>query len=181
MVGTLKEVKGHCYMIEAMCELAPRFPDLHLLLVGDGELRASLEAQVANAALDERIHFMGSRSDVADLLAASDLFVLPSLWEGLSMALLEAMATGLPIVASEVSGTVQAIVPGEHGLLIPPGEPQAIVDAIGQLLSDPDRARKMGSAAQARVNAEFSARKQADDHLALYDRTLAGQSVSRSR
>jgi glycosyltransferase involved in cell wall biosynthesis len=175
MVGTLKEVKGHCYMIRAMTELAPRFPDLHLLLVGDGELRASLEAQVADATLSHRIHFMGSRSDVPDLLAASDLFVLPSLWEGLSMALLEAMATGLPIVASEVSGTVQAIVPGEHGLLIPPGEPRAIVDAISALLSDPDRAHKMGAAARARVNAEFSARKQAQDHLELYDRTLAGQ------
>jgi glycosyltransferase involved in cell wall biosynthesis len=145
------------------------------LLVGDGELRADLEALVSQSALDDRIHFLGSRSDVADLLAASDLFVLPSLWEGLSMALLEAMATGLPIVASEVSGTVQAIVPGQHGLLIPPGETQAIVDAVRQMLSDPDRARAMGEAAKQRVQAEFSAQKQADEHLALYYRTLANR------
>jgi len=172
MVGTLKEVKGHGYMIEAMSALAPRFPDLHLMLAGDGELRAQLEAQVSAAGLDDRIHFLGSRSDVADLLAASDLFVLPSLWEGLSMALLEAMATGLPIVASKVSGTVQAIVPGEHGLLIPPGETEAIVNAIAQVLSDPDRARAMGLAAKRRVIAEFSAQKQAEKHLELYSRTL---------
>jgi glycosyltransferase involved in cell wall biosynthesis len=172
MVGTLKEVKGHRFMIEAMSALAPRYPDLHLLLVGDGELRSDLEALVSKSALDDRIHFLGSRSDVGDLLAASDLFVLPSLWEGLSMALLEAMATGLPIVASEVSGTVQAIVPGEHGMLIPPGDTQAIVDGISQLLSDPDRARAMGEAARRRVQAEFSAQKQAAEHLSLYTRTL---------
>lgn len=175
MVGTLKEVKGHRFMIEAMSTLAAQYPDLHLLLVGDGELRAGLEALVSQSALDDRIHFLGSRSDVADLLAASDLFVLPSLWEGLSMALLEAMATGLPIVASEVSGTVQAIVPGQHGLLIPPGETQAIVAAVRQMLSDPDRARAMGEAAKQRVQAEFSAQKQADEHLALYYRTLANR------
>jgi glycosyltransferase involved in cell wall biosynthesis len=172
MVGTLKEVKGHCFMIEAMVTLAPRYPDLHLLLVGDGELRSDLETQVSKSDLEDRIHFLGSRSDVADLLAASDLFVLPSLWEGLSMALLEAMATGLPIVASKVSGTVQAIVPGEHGLLIPPGDTQAIVDGISQVLSDPDWARAMGEAAKLRVQAEFSAQKQADEHLRLYYRTL---------
>jgi glycosyltransferase involved in cell wall biosynthesis len=175
MIGTLKEVKGHRYMIEAMSALAPHYPDLHLLLAGDGVLRIQLEAQVADAGLNDRIHFLGSRSDVANLLAASDLFVLPSLWEGLSMALLEAMATGLPILASEVSGTVQAIVPGEHGLLIPPGDTQAIVDGLTQLLSDPDRAQKMGQAAKRRVKAEFSARKQADEHLALYYRTLDGR------
>jgi glycosyltransferase involved in cell wall biosynthesis len=175
MVGTLKQVKGHRFMIEAMATLAPQYPDLHLLLAGDGELRAQLEAQVADAALGERVHFLGSRSDVVDLLAASDLFVLPSLWEGLSMALLEAMATGLPIVASQVSGTVQAIVPGQHGLLIPPGDTQAIVDGIRQVLSDPDRARAMGAAAQERVVAEFSASKQADDHLDLYYRSLANR------
>lgn len=175
MVGTLKEVKGHCFMIEAMAVLAPRYPDLHLLLAGDGELRGQLETQVAEAKLGERVHFLGSRSDVADLLDASDLFVLPSLWEGLSMALLEAMATGLPIVASKVSGTVQAIVPGKHGLLIPPGDAQAIVDAISQVLSDSDRARAMGAAARERVIAEFSASKQADAHLDLYYRTLANK------
>jgi glycosyltransferase involved in cell wall biosynthesis len=171
-VGTLKEVKGHRFMIEAMSVLASRYPDLHLLLVGDGELRDPLQAQVAEAALGARVHFLGSRGDVADLLAASDLFVLPSLWEGLSMALLEAMATGLPIVASQVSGTVQAIKPGEHGLLIPPGDTQAIVDGISQVLSDPNRARVMGAAAQERIAAEFSAQKQADDHLELYYRSL---------
>lgn len=177
MVGTLKRVKGHCHMIEAMTSLVPRYPDLHLLLVGDGELREELQAQVARLDL-ECIHFLGNRHDVPDLLAASDIFVLPSLWEGLSMALLEAMASGLPIVASEVSGTVQAIIPNETGILVPPGDVQRLTDAIEQLLSDPVRAQAMGSAARRRVEAEFSAQKQADEHLALYHRLLDEASSS---
>ena len=172
MVGTLRKVKGHCYLIEAMPALLPRYPDLHVLLIGDGELKASLELSVCELGLGKRVHFLGSRSDVPQLLAASDLFVLPSLWEGLSMALLEAMATGLPIVASAVSGTVQAIKPDEGGLLVPPGDVPALVSAIDQLLSDPDRARAMGAVSRRRVELEFSARKQAREHIALYRRAL---------
>ena len=88
------------------------------------------------------------------------------------MALLEAMATGLPIVASEVSGTIQAIFPGETGLLVPPGNVEKLVEAIRQLLSDPAHAWAMGAAARRRAEAEFSAQKQADQHLALYRRLL---------
>jgi glycosyltransferase involved in cell wall biosynthesis len=176
MVGTLKEVKGHRYMIEAMASLVPQYPDLQVLFIGDGELREELQAQVANLSLDEHIHFLGNRHDVPDLLAASDIFALPSLWEGLSMALLEAMASGLPIVASEVSGTVQAIIPNETGLLVPPGDVQKLTEAIRQLLSDPTHAQAMGAAARRRVEAEFSAQKQAEEHLALYHRLLNGAS-----
>ena len=94
------------------------------------------------------------------------------------MALLEAMASGLPIVASKVSGTVQAIIPNETGLLVPPGDVQRLTEAIEQLLSDPARAQAMGAAARRRVEAEFSAQKQADEHLALYHRLLDEASSS---
>jgi glycosyltransferase involved in cell wall biosynthesis len=146
--------------------------------VGDGELREELQAQVGELKLDAHIHFLGSRLDVADLLAASDIFVLPSLWEGLSMALLEAMAAGLPIVASEVSGTAHAIVPNETGLLVPPGDIQKLTQAVGRLLSNPTFAQALGAAARQRAEREFSARKQADEHLALYRRLLTGTSAS---
>ena len=139
--------------------------------------REELQAQVAGLNLGKHIHFLGNRHDVSDLLAASDVFVLPSLWEGLSMALLEAMASGLPIVASKVSGTVQAILPNETGLLIPPGDVQRLTEAIEQMLDDPVRAQAMGAAARRRVEAEFSAEKQADDHIALYRRLLNGAPV----
>jgi glycosyltransferase involved in cell wall biosynthesis len=178
MVGTLKKVKGHCYIIEAMSALAPRHPDVHLLIIGDGELRDDLQAQVTEQGLLDRIHFLGSRQDIPDLLATCDLFVLPSLWEGLSMALLEAMATGLPIVASSVSGTVQAIIPNQTGLLVPPGNVIELAEAIDELLSDPSYAQALGAAAKQRAQAEFSAQKQANEHLALYHRSLSRKFLS---
>jgi glycosyltransferase involved in cell wall biosynthesis len=177
MVGTLKKVKGHRYMIETMAAIVPQYPDLHLLLIGDGELREELQEQTERLNLCRHVHFIGNRHDVPDLLAASDIFVLPSLWEGLSMALLEAMASRLPIVASEVSGTIQAIIPNETGLLVPPGDVRKLKKAIRQMLSDPALAKAMGTAAKLRVDAEFSAHKQVSEHLALYHRLLNGNSA----
>lgn len=169
MVGTFKEQKGHCYLVQSASSLLPNFPELHILLVGDGELRDRLELQVEALGLSERIHFLGNRSDVPELLAASDCFVLPSLWEGLPMALIEAMACGLPIVATEVSGSKQVMVSGETGLLVPPGDALQLTEALTRLLSDPAQAREMGTAARRRVETEFSARKQADEHVALFN------------
>jgi glycosyltransferase involved in cell wall biosynthesis len=177
VVGTLKDQKGHRYMIEAMTSIVPRYPSAHALFIGDGDLGEELQAQATALNVDAHIHFLGSRRDVPELLASSDLFVLPSLWEGLSMALLEAMATGLPIVASEVSGTVQVMIPGETGYLVPPGDVQGLFEAVEQLLSDPARAQAMGAAARRRVEATFSAQKQADEHVALYRRLLENASI----
>jgi glycosyltransferase involved in cell wall biosynthesis len=172
LVGTLKPQKGHHLLIEAAAFIQ-QLPDVHILFIGDGDLRAQLEAQARSAGLAERIHFLGSRSDVPELLAASDYFVLPSLWEGLPMALIEAMASGLPIVATAVSGTQQVMISGETGLLVAPGDTQALRAAMLALLSDPARAQAMGAAARRRVEACFSARKQAEEHSSLYRREWA--------
>jgi len=172
VVATLKEQKGHRYLIDAMASIVPRHLDLHVLFVGDGDLREELQVQVKRLNLGDHIHFLGNRSDVPELLAASDFFVLPSLQEGLSMALLEAMATGLPIVASEVSGTVQVMIPNQTGILVPPGDTRRLAQAIERLLSDAVQAQAMGAAARRRVETDFSARKQAGEHLALYRRLL---------
>ncbi len=150
----------------------PQHPHLHFLFVGDGELKAELQAQVQSLNLSGNVHFLGNRSDVPALLAASDFFVLPSLWEGLPMALLEAMAAGKPVVATAVSGTKLVMIPNETGLVVPPGDAQKLAEAILQLVSDPVRAKAMGIAARQQVAKEFSAQKQADDHLALYRRLL---------
>jgi glycosyltransferase involved in cell wall biosynthesis len=171
-VGTLKEEKGHQYLIEAATKVVHRYPNAHFLFVGDGERRSVLQAQANACGLSERIHFLGNRQDVSELLIASDVFVLPSFWEGLSMALLEAMAAGLPIVASEVSGTVQVVAPNETGILVPPGDAQRLARAIDQVLADPTQAQAMGAAARRRIEEEFSARKQADEYLSLYRRLL---------
>ncbi len=180
VVATLKEQKGHRYLIEALTSIVPRHPDLHVLFIGDGDLREELQTQIKGLNLGDQIHFLGNRSDVPELLAASDFFVLPSLWEGLPMSLLEAMATGLPIVATEVSGTVQVMIPNETGILVPPGDAGRLARAIEQLLSDPAQAQMMGAAARRRVEMEFSARKQADVHLALYRRLLSRASTSKN-
>jgi len=172
VVATFKEQKGHRYLIEAAATLAADFPRLRYLLIGDGQLRDDLERRIAATGLAGQFQLLGLRPDVPDLLAAADLFVLPSLWEGLPMALVEAMAAGLPVVATEVSGTRGVVVHGETGLLVPPGDGAALARAITALLCDPVLAAGMGVAGRRRVETHYSARKQAADHLALF--TSAG-------
>lgn len=168
VVGTLKEQKGHRYLVEAGKEILSKRQNLHFLFIGDGPLLQELNRQAAESGLTERIHFLGNRDDVPDLLAASDLFVLPSLWEGLPMALIEAMASGMPIVATRVSGTQKAIIHEESGLLVPPGDPGELAGAIEVLLSRPERASAMGRAARLRAEKCFSAQAQAASHIALF-------------
>lgn len=171
VIATFKAQKGQRYLIEAAATLVKDFPNMKILFVGDGELRGELEAKTKALNLDNNIEFLGTRQDVPELLAASDMFVLPSLWEGLPMALVEAMASGLPIVATDVSGSKQAVVSGETGILVPPGDVQELSNAINYLLSNPEIGEKMGAAARIRADEVFSARKQARDHLDLYSRS----------
>ena len=168
VVAKLMKQKGHEFLLRALPSLFERFPDLHVLLVGDGPLRSRLTDDIAQLPGAARVHLAGNRRDVGDLLAASDLFVLPSLWEGLPMALLEAMATGLPAVVTDVSGSGQVVVDGESGLVVPPGDVERLCAAIGPMLDDPDRAKRMGIAGRRRVDRFFSARVQAARHAALY-------------
>jgi glycosyltransferase involved in cell wall biosynthesis len=168
-VGTLRTAKGHRYLIDAARQVVEQCPDVHFLLVGDGELRESLQAQVSACDLSHRIHFLGNRRDVSDLLAASDIFVLPSLWEGLSMALLEAMAAAKPVIATAVSGTSQVLTHNETGVLVAPGNAAELAKAIIDLLSRLDNtARAMGEAAQRFVKARYSVEKQASEYLDHY-------------
>ena len=170
VVGTLKEQKGHRYLVEAVAPLIARTPQLHILIVGDGALRGSLETQVRAAGIEGNVHFLGNRSDVPAILSASDVFVLPSLWEGLPMALIEAMASGLPVIATLVSGSQQVVEQGRSGILVPPGEVAPLRQAIEDLLADPEWARLLGKAARQRVEEAYSARRQAEEHLSLYRR-----------
>ena len=170
MVGTFKRQKGHRYLVEAAASVVPRVPDLCIVFVGDGELADEIRAQVETAGIGDRIHFLGSRRDVAEILAASDSFVLPSLWEGMSVALVEAMASRLPIIATEVSGTNQVMIDGVTGRLVPPGDADALAEAMIELLANPARAATMAEAARERVAASFSAEGQAEQLAALFRR-----------
>jgi glycosyltransferase involved in cell wall biosynthesis len=167
-VGRLTEQKGHCYLIEAASKILSLHPQTHFLFVGEGELRTDLQNQANRFGHADKIHFLGNRNDVSALLAAADIFVLPSLWEGLSIALLEAMAAGKPIVATAVSGTSQVMTAEKHGLIVPAGDSSTLADAINRLLTNPAQAKSMGQAARQHVIANYSAEKQAEEHVALY-------------
>jgi len=169
LVATFKRQKGHKVLIEAAASLIPDFPHLHILFIGDGDLRDALQDQVREMNLEENVHFLGLREDIPDILAASDSFVLPSLWEGLPMALIEAMASSLPIVATDVSGTRQVMVPGETGILVVPGSARELTRAITELMTDPARAQAMGRQAYQRVENLFSAQKQAREYISLFE------------
>ena len=174
MVGTFKRQKGHRHLIEATARVCARFPGLRLLLVGDGELAGEIRAHVEAAGIADRVRFLGSRRDVPEILAASDSFVLPSLWEGLPVALVEAMASRLPVIATAVSGTSQVMVHGETGWVVPRGNSDALAGAMVELLSDTARAHAMAAAGRERVARSFSAVGQAQRLAQLFRERGAG-------
>jgi glycosyltransferase involved in cell wall biosynthesis len=168
-VGKLMRQKGHADLIDAVHMLDDR--KFVVLVAGEGELRADLEARIAAGGVGDRVRLLGIRRDVPELLAAADGFVLPSLWEGLPIALLEAMASGLPVLATRVSGTSQVVEDGVSGLLVPPGDPVRLADGLRLLLEvvrDPAATRAMGEAARGRVVERYGVRAQAAAHAALY-------------
>lgn len=168
MVGTFKAQKGHTHLLDAVAKLFPRHPNLRLLLVGDGGLRVECEEQARRLGLEEAVVFLGTRRDVPELLAVSNAFVLPSLWEGLSLALIEAMASGLPVVATDVSGSSLAVVDGETGWLVSPGDPAPLAAALEELIEDAEEAHDRGLRGRARAETLFSARAQAERLVALF-------------
>jgi glycosyltransferase involved in cell wall biosynthesis len=155
-VGRLDPQKGPFVLMAALRELFPRRADLHGLVVGDGPLRDTLHAWVAKENLSSRVHFAGRRTDVPSLLRAADLFVLPSLWEGLPNVVLEAMAAGTPVVASRVEGISDLLVDDRTGLIVPPNSASDLAAAIDRVLADRNESRQMAHRAQAFVRQHFT-------------------------
>jgi glycosyltransferase involved in cell wall biosynthesis len=154
-VGWLTDIKGHQFLIEAVSKLKNDFPSLHLVIVGSGDRYDGLLQQAELAGLGDAVHFLGHRDDVESCLAGMDLFVLPSLNEGMGRALVEAMAAGLPVIASRVGG-IPTVISHEHtGLLVPPGNAGALADAIRRLLDRPDWAKQLGLAAGRSVDSRY--------------------------
>ena len=133
-IGRLDGQKGYQYLLAA----AAQVPDALFVIAGEGPERATYEALVRDQGLHDRVTFLGHRDDIPELLASCDLFVLPSLFEGLPLVVLEAMAAGKPLVASAIGGTSEAVVHGETGLLVPPADPEALSTAIRSILVDPE-------------------------------------------
>ena len=141
-VGRLMVQKGHRNLVAAVPELAARFPDLAVVIIGSGYLHAQLADQAAALGVGDRVHLVGHRTDARMLLDAADVFVLPSRQEAMPLAAIEAMDAGLPVVATRVLGTAEVVVDGETGTLVPPEDPAALARAVGELLDDPERAQR---------------------------------------
>lgn len=171
-VGWLTRVKGHRVLIEAVARLKEAHPRLHLMLVGSGDLRDEFERLARRLGLGDRVHFLGARQDVPECLAAMDLFVLPSLNEGMGRALVEAMAAGRPVVASRVGGVPAIIQDRVTGVLVPPGDPAALAGTLDELLRRPDQARALGAAAALAIGERFGTEAMARAVEQVYEEAL---------
>lgn len=171
-VGWLTDIKGHRYLLEAVASLKLEFPAIHLVLVGSGDQQDALLRQAQAAGISRAVHLVGHRDDVASCLAGMDVFVLPSLNEGMGRALVEAMAAGLPVIATRVGGVPALIDHGNNGLLVAPGDAQALADALRSYLRQPDLATRVGEAARRSVDARFSSSQMVRAIEALYEETL---------
>ncbi|HUY49472.1 MAG TPA: glycosyltransferase [Streptosporangiaceae bacterium] len=167
-VANLRLYKGHRYLLEAMSRLQRKGRPCTLLLVGEGEQLQALESQAASLGIDAR--FLGEREDVAPLLARADVVAHPSLEEGMSNAVMEAMAAGRAVVATSVGGTPELLC--GRGLLVPPADPTALADAIEQVLADRVLAGRLGESARSWSHAHLSAGAMVDRHVQIYSQLL---------
>ncbi|MGH7304780.1 MAG: TIGR03088 family PEP-CTERM/XrtA system glycosyltransferase [Candidatus Rokuibacteriota bacterium] len=174
-VGRLDPVKDQAALIQAFSRIDD--PDAVLVIAGDGACRDALHAQTAALRLGERVRFLGERRDVSRVLQAFDLFVLPSLAEGISNTILEAMATGLPVVATRVGGNPELVDDGVTGRLVPRQAPDILAEAVGEYLRDPVRRQEHGGHARARAMDLFGLDPMRDAYAALYARLGGGAST----
>ena len=185
VVSRLARLKGIEHFLQAAAALKPRYPDVRFLVVGETSPPApayleELKAQARALGVERVVIFTGLRSDVPDLLGAADVSVMPSLNEALSNVLLESMAAGAPVVATRVGGTPEALIDGETGLLVPPGDTGAIVASVSQLLDDPALARRLGIAARRVISEQFSVERMVTATQDLYAELLAQKQPRRS-
>ena len=168
--------KGVEDLIQAFQVIHESHPHARLVILGDGPSQIELERQALSTVLADRIHFAGFRRNVPELLAAFDIIVQPSISEGLSLAILEAMAAGKPVVACDIPGNREIITSGVNGILVPPSDPGALAIAFESLLDNSTYARRLGKTAQADCHKRFSQDRMVRHTLSLYDALLAGHS-----
>ncbi len=168
-VGRLERIKGQDVLVEAMRDVVQACEGARLVVVGDGSTRGALEAQARALGLDAQVRFVGATMNVKPYLARAGMFVLPSRSEGLSVALLEAMAAGLPIVATQVGGTGDALDHGSCGMLVPPDDPRALARAMVTLCTDRAKAAELGRSARLRAAERYSLDATVERYLAAYE------------
>ena len=171
-VGRLVYEKGHEFLVDAMAIVA--MSDSHAMVgvCGAGPLHDELTAQIEKLNLQNNVRLLGQWDQIPELLAASDVFVLPSRWEGLPMALLEGMMAGLPVIATRVEGVDEVVQPGEHGLLVPLESPAELAQAILQLLRSPEDRQRMGAVARERVLSSYTTDRMCESYLQVIKQGL---------
>jgi glycosyltransferase involved in cell wall biosynthesis len=168
----LEEQKGHAVLLEAAARVRARGIDFVLVFAGEGSLRDALEARTRELDLADQVRFLGRVEAIGPLLLAADACVLPSLWEGLPLSLLEAMARGRPVVASAVGGVPEAIEDKVHGRLVPPGDATMLAQVLEEFHLRPDAARQLGVRAAERVRQRYTWQKVVEEFEAVYDDVL---------
>ena len=150
-IGRLTYQKGHEYFIQAMSKVVRHFPNVKAGICGDGPLRAQLESQILRLGLSDSMKLLGAWDDISPILASADIFILPSRWEGISRALMEAMAAGIPVIATRVDGTKNLVTDGINGLLIPMEDSEKLENSILQLIENPEMRKRLGTTAKTHV------------------------------
>jgi len=179
LVARLSSEKGHVFFIRGARRLLDEVPNARFLLIGEGPLRPQIEQAATDLALNGAVRFLGFRSDVAKLMASSDLVVLPSLKEAFGTVLLEAGALGKPVIATRVGGIQEIVRHGETGLLVPPADPDALAQAMLRLILNADEARAMGERGREFVAREFSLERMARRTGTVYDDLFETQETKR--
>ncbi len=170
LVCRIVEQKGIAYALRAFQQIRQRFPTARLIIAGDGDLRAQLEALARELGIDEYVHWLGWHSDALKLIGAFDVLLMPSLWEGFGLVLLEAMSRRVPVIASRVSAIPEVVVHGETGLLVEARDVDALANAMTRLLEDHALRQHMGLLGAARLEERFSVERMASATLAVYER-----------
>jgi glycosyltransferase involved in cell wall biosynthesis len=166
-VAALTGHKDHATLVEAMARLRSRAPEARLVIAGEGELRPALEAQVRRLGLEDRVIFAGFRHDLDRILPAFSVFCLSSHLEGLGTSVLDAMAFGLPVVATGAGGIPEAVEDGVSGRLVPPRDPTALADALAEVLDNEERRRALGAAGRQRFLQRFTTDHMVDETVRI--------------
>lgn len=174
-IGRLDFQKGHLYLLDAIAELAPKYPKMHFVWVGDGDMRDELQKAICEQGLIEHVSILGVRRDIPRLLTLADLFVLPSLFEGMPNVVLEAMAANCPVIATNVEGTNELVTNRKTGVLVPPESSDALLEAIEILYFSPSMREQFGRAGLERVKCNYTVLAMCDHFLMLYEHILASK------
>lgn len=182
-VGRLQAIKDQLNLVRAFALVLERSPQLaehaRLMIIGDGPLRAAVSAEVARRGLDDKVWLAGERDDVAEAMRAMDVFALPSRAEGISNTILEAMASGLPVVATDVGGNAELVVAGETGTLVPARDPGTLAEALAAYVTDPAKAAAHGRAGRERAELQFSLDGMVARYAELYESKMGAAGVVR--